>query len=170
MAKAFTLLEVIVALLMSSLLLLVVQRAHFFVTRNIDRNVSPEIVLMAEGLKRQIENLSTDKFTFQGKKVTPFFLWNEEKLAFVTKWGLFAPLLVCYRRIGNNWYYMEAPLNNYKIPDNYCENPKAYLPQINIKIIDSDQEKISEINPGQKGKFILILKGISYERMWTFNL
>lgn len=167
--KGFTLIEILVALLMSSFLLLIVNKSYFIVTNSLQRNVSPEVALLSEGLMQQLKYLSKKEFIYEGKKTKPFFIWNEKRLAFITEWSSAGSIIVCYHRGKKTWQYLETLLTDNKIPENYCEGQGIFLPRINFKI-NSEKEEISEITPGQHGSFTLQIKSLSYIRKLQFKL
>lgn len=167
--KGFTILEILVALFISSFLLLLLNKSHFLVTRSLQRKVSTEVILLSEGLKNQLKHLSEKEYLYEGKKVKPFFIWDEKRLVFVTEWSSVGPIVVCYYRGEKGWQYAETPLTGHEIPEDYCKNRGTFPLEIDIKIY-SENEEISEITPGQKGAFTLQVKSTGYSRKLRFNL
>ena len=167
--KGFTLLEMVVALLIAAFLLLTIKRAQFMAISSLERNPSLVTLLVSEGLKRQIENLSSNQFLYQGKRVSRFFLWKESLLAFVTNWSPLGATMVCYKLKEGKWIYIEISLTDKKISEDLCSKKGIILPISKISFLKNDEE-VSEILPKDHGIYTLHLEGPSYQREWKFRL
>lgn len=160
--RGFTLLELLIATAISTLLLLLLYEIYGQVAKSFfdikeKRNFN-QFLKISQGLRLQLDHISSQKINYNGRNLV-FFYWKDGLLAFLTDFGPGGQNLVMYKEKNNQLLYSEIPYTGQRIPENpwdiledFPEKSVFNLGKVTLSLIetyDQEKEKISEWVPGQ---------------------
>jgi len=180
--RGFTLLEFLLALFLSSLLVLLVYQVYSQVLqtyRHTRQNNYIRWFRLTESLAQQLQALYCQKVPYRGEK--PFFFFKEGTLAFLTSFGPGGIWLVAYGPDPiqkDKFYYLEVPYTGYRLKDNFeeflreRENLFYPLPRLNFKLYllnNGNEEEINEFSSFNGEIFCLEIKTHNLQRRLCFR-
>jgi len=165
----FTILEFMLALFLTSLLMLMVFQGYHQVLR-IYREMKEEHsfrsdFLLSEGLRRQLSALYCEPVNYAGRNIK-FFYFRENVLSFITNFSLRGPVLVVYCFEPEATIYFERPYLGEKIPEHPEEllegdeifgrfKTRVYSAKL-LRRTEEETEEIKELLPGRNFKDLML--------------
>jgi len=180
--RGFTLLEFLLALFLSSLLVLLVYQVYSQVLesyRQARQNDYVRWFRLTESLAQQLQALSCQKVPYRGGR--PFFFFKEGTLAFLTSFGPGGTWLVAYGpdpTQKDKSFYLELPYTGYYLKDDFEEFLKEKeeffcpLPYLDFRLYhlkEDEEEEINEFSSFNGGVFCLEVKTRSLNRRLCFQ-
>jgi len=155
--RGFTLLEFLLALFLSSMLVLLVYQVYHQVLEAYWRkDTFASWWMLSESLARQLEARSCEGVRFRGDQ--PLLLFQEGTLVFLTELSPGSPLLVAYGpwpEDQEHSFYLEVPYTGFRLPDEISqwlaerEGDFYQLPRFELRLFDQEGEAVEKIRPGK---------------------
>ncbi len=185
--KGFTLLELLIATAISTLLLLLLYEIYGQVAKSFfdikeKRNFN-QFLKISQGLRLQLDHISSQKINYNGRNLV-FFYWKDGLLAFLTDFGPGGQNLIMYKEKKKQLLYSEIPYTGQRIPENpwdiledFPEKSVFNLGKVTLSLIetyDQEKEEVSEWMPGQPpeemGQLMIKISLGRYTRLLPLDL
>jgi len=178
----FTLLELLIATAISTLLLLLLYEIYGQVAKSFfdikQKQNFNQFLKISQGLRLQLDHISSQQVNYNGRNIF-FFYWKDGLLAFLTDFGPGGQNLVMYKEKRDQLLYSEIPYTGQRLPENpweilenFPEKPVYKLGKVKLSLIETyneEKEEISEWIPGQSleemGQLMIKISSGRYTRL-----
>ncbi len=183
----FTLLELLIATAISTLLLLLLYEIYGQVAKSFfdikQKQNFNQFLKISQGLRLQLDHISSQQVNYNGRNIF-FFYWKDGLLAFLTDFGPGGQNLVMYKEKRDQLLYSEIPYTGQRLPENpweilenFPEKPVYKLGKVKLSLIETyneEKEEISEWIPGQSleemGQLMIKISSGRYTRLLPLDL